>query len=221
MSKFVYCFLALALSISAISCSSDIEEDYLALGTDFRSENQAIDDARGIQTSMEQAVSGDSLLAVTDSIISVSIVEYDDDLLQTRSITPMAKDTITYRGYTSYERSVTGKFLLNSYVASFFGSISGVYFGKLATVTLTVKVSNTAELEQIVRKCPSPDCGFEPLTNNSKRGYSVKDTGDPGVYQLITYCYFVEYNMVGIQYNRWTPCAPEDVVWKYRIATII
>lgn len=129
----------------------------------------------------------------------------------TRGITH-ASDTLSHVGYSSCSKSTRVKFTVNSYMASYMGRTSGVYFGEKATVTYRVDYSS----DQVLKQVASPNCGFKPLTNDKERGY-VKKTEEETYSELVTYCYYIEYDMSGRSVNKWIPCAPEDVVWQYKI----
>lgn len=142
---------------------------------------------------------------------SASDIENLSSCAMTRGITH-ASDTLSHVGYSTCTKTMSLKCTINSYMASFMGRTSGVYFAKKATVTYKVNYSS----DKVLKTVASPNCGFKPLTNDKERGY-VKKTEEETYSELVTYCYYIEYDMLGRAVNKWIPCAPDDVVWLYKI----
>lgn len=187
MSKKYLTYLFVAASIGLCGCSSD---------DDFEDNEENPSSVSNYEINNEDSASDIENLSLS---------------AMTRGITH-ASDTLSYVGYTSCSKSTRVKFTVNSYMASYMGRTSGVYIGEKATVTYKVDYSS----DKVLKTVSSPNCGFKPLTNDKERGY-VKKTEEETYSELVTYCYYIEYDMLGRAVNKWIPCAPDDVVWLYKI----
>ena len=119
--------------------------------------------------------------------------------------------------YTCYV-SETCRLFLGEGPARACGLEPGFYIGKGATAIVMPNISGTADGGQWLAPLDSPGCGLSDFGTGTQRGfsYTVRDDG----IRMYTYCFYIECDYNGTRYGRWVPCAPDDVEWRYRVATL-
>lgn len=162
--------------------------------------------------------------------------EMGNDGIETKSNVSNGSEASTYKvsarkvetkaatartGYDDIKYYNNVKIKVNSFMALYLQSAPGLYIGKSAQAKIFVTLPNDGK-EHVVRKADSPKCGFSPLSSNKEIGYQIKETSDPNKVELITSLYYIQSNISGASgYNKWIPCKPEELVWNYKISTVV
>lgn len=127
-------------------------------------------------------------------------------------------DTITVYGYNHTRSLGTRTVSLNSSNAAKFGLAAGVYLMEYLDCTKEINVGNN-----LYFYCDSPNCGYKPGQNFSldntnisyekDRGWGETDSSSSG--SLHSIVLHLISNIYGIRYDRYSPCSPSNMEWKY------
>lgn len=123
--------------------------------------------------------------------------------------------SIVYEGYDDCYVSKAGKMGIGHSMAAACGLDAGVYVGKAAARRHTVALRQESDVEEMLFASDSPACGILFGEVSARRGYMISER--EGAAELLTHCYYIEAGYDGRVYNRWVPCAPEDVEWRYEV----
>ncbi len=194
-------FGAIALCLTLADCSND---------SDFITENPSQEQTCDFN-SFEELFLQDA----TNFIGWESSSSQNSSPQKTRS----SVQTITLNGYSSKVSGGNKKVAISKKLANLMGIASQIYIMEYVTVYQDIKIEGLG-LTSFFSTAESPLCGVDPNSTDYKRGYSSSSPDSEGNIRLASKCIHVISDISGRSYNKWYPCKPEDVQWKYNLVNL-
>lgn len=189
----------LMIAFIAISCSNEIEESYLPKGS-LKEQNSDIAVTKQKETSARVAKVSRIKTRANDDIV-------EDELV------------VVY-GSDRTETAKRGKIALKSAAAAKFGLPQGVYI-----VEYLICYKNIYNPGYDIWSEESQKCGYKPSLDFVLGNSSIALTKDRGyeepasnAKELKTFVLHVVSDLYGRRMDRYDPCTPKDIEWKYSIS---
>lgn len=209
------------LSLCAISCASDTEDELCSSIQKLSS--AIIENPDGTQSLLldtgENIILEDTTTYGTEFNVNKEGELYRNKYdLKKAAVSPLAIEweTVVYEGQPTISTNKKQKVLMSDLASGGFGY--GVYICDVASVYIDLSVPNPDDV--VIQGTDDNRCGYYGSTanNNIKRGTTVNDrfTEDRTKQRVLTYCYYIRSNSLGMTINKWVPCSPENAKIVYR-----
>lgn len=211
----------LVLCLCVTSCASDTED--VLFGSIQKLSSAIVDNPDGSQSPL---LDTGEIIIMADTItsgIEINLNQDDETTvnnsdLRKIAVSPMAIEweTVVYEGQPTISTNKNQKVLLSDLASGGYGY--GVYMCDVASVYIDLSVPNPDNV--VIQGTNDNRCGYYGNTgsNNIKRGTIVNDrlVEDRTKQRVLTYCYYIRSNSLGININKWVPCSPENAKIVYR-----
>ena len=217
--KLIICIsvFVVTICIGVSSCTSDKEDDF-CISTQ-ETPTGLIDNTNGTQSLLLDT--GEILILEDTTTYVYDVVQNDItgfNSFKNNTISPLAIEweTVVYNGQPEKLTNNNQKVLMSNATSGGLGH--GVFICDVTSLFIDVSVPKPDD--EVIQGVNDNRCGYNGNTgsNEAIRGTIVNDRfkEDRTIQRVLTYCYYIKYNTLGLPINKWVPCPPSDAKIVYR-----